>query len=115
MVVSDIYTTTYGLLWRNKEPVNNELTMRKVILRGGVLGCTKLKKKVHMWRKVYWITNRVLKWWRNKNEISEIMGFVRIFWKNNIQEPYLAKMSILGQIVSEMLAGYTQKTPYEPF
>ena len=38
------------------------------------------------------------------------MGFVRIFWKNNVQEAYLQKRSILGQIVSEMLAGYTQKT-----
>ena len=37
------------------------------------------------------------------------MGFVRIFWKNNVQEAYLPKMSISGQIVSEMLAGYTQK------
>ena len=37
------------------------------------------------------------------------MGFVRIFWKNNVQEAYLPKMSILGQIVSEILAGYTQK------
>ena len=27
----------------------------------------------------------------------------------------LSKMSISGQIVSEMLAGYTQKTPYKPF
>ena len=59
--------------------------------------------------------NRVLKWWRHKNEISEIMGFVRIFWKNSVQEAYLPKMSISGQIVSEMLAGYTQKTPYKPF
>ena len=59
--------------------------------------------------------NRVLKWWRHKNEISEIMGFVRIFWKKNVQEAYLLKMSISGQIVSKMLAGYTQKTPYKPF
>ena len=44
---------------------------------------------------------RVLKWWRHKNEISEIMGFVRIVWKNNVQEAYLPKMSISGQIVSE--------------
>ena len=49
--------------------------------------------------------------WRHK----KIMGFVRIFWKNNVQEAYLPKMSISGQIVSEMLAGYTQKTPYKPF
>ena len=41
---------------------------------------------------------RVLKWWRHKNEISEITGFVRIFWKNNVQEAYLPKMSISGQI-----------------
>ena len=42
--------------------------------------------------------------WRHKNEISEIMGFVRIFWKNNVQEAYLPKMSISGQIVSEVVA-----------
>ena len=59
--------------------------------------------------------NRVLKWWRHKNEISEIMGFVRIFWKKNVQEAYLPKMSISGQIVYEMLAGYIQKTSYKPF
>ena len=34
-----------------------------------------------------------------------ISGYVRIFWKNNVQEAYLPKMSISGQIVSEMLAG----------
>ena len=49
-------------------------------------------------------TYRVLKWWRHKNEISEIMRFVRIFWKNNVQEAYLPKMSISGQIVSEIIA-----------
>ena len=43
------------------------------------------------------------------------MGIVRIFWKNNFQEAYLPKMNISGQIVSEMLAGYTRKTPYKPF
>ena len=43
------------------------------------------------------------------------MGFVRMFWKTNVQEAYLLKMSISGQIVSELLAGYTQKTPYKPF
>ena len=32
------------------------------------------------------------------------MGFVKIFWKNNVQEAYLPKMSILGQIVSEIVA-----------
>ena len=42
------------------------------------------------------------------------MGFVGIFWKNNVQEAYLPKMSISGQIFSKMLAGYTQKTPYKP-
>ena len=40
----------------------------------------------------------------HKKQISEIMGFVRIFWKNNIQEAYLPKISISGQIVSEILA-----------
>ena len=30
------------------------------------------------------------------------------------KEAYLQKMSISGQIVSEMLAVYTQKTPYKP-
>ena len=47
--------------------------------------------------------------------MSEIMGFVRMFWKNNVQEVNLPNMSISGQIVSEMLTGYTQKTPYKPF
>ena len=42
--------------------------------------------------------------WRHKNEISEIMGFVRIFWKNNVQGAYLPKMSISEQIVSEVIA-----------
>ena len=32
------------------------------------------------------------------------MGFVGIFWKSNIQEVYLPKTSISGQIVSEILA-----------
>ena len=32
------------------------------------------------------------------------MGFFRIFWKNNVQEAYLPKMSISGQIVSEIEA-----------
>ena len=51
------------------------------------------------------VLNRVLlKVWRHTNEISEIMGFVRIFWKNNVQEAYLPKLSISGQIVSEIVA-----------
>ena len=32
------------------------------------------------------------------------MGFVGIFWKNNVPEAYLPKMSISGQIVSEIVA-----------
>ena len=32
------------------------------------------------------------------------MGFIKIFWKNNVQEAYLPKMSISGQIVCEILA-----------
>ena len=48
--------------------------------------------------------HRVLKWWRHKNKISEIMRFVRIFWKNNVQEAHLPKMSISGQLVSEIVA-----------
>ena len=32
------------------------------------------------------------------------MGFVSTFWKNNVQEAYLPKMSISGQIVSEVVA-----------
>ena len=47
--------------------------------------------------------HRVLKWWRHKNEISEIIGFVGIFWKNNVQEAYLPNMGISGQIVSAQL------------
>ena len=36
--------------------------------------------------------------------LKSIMGFVRIFWENNVQEAYLPKMSIWGQIVSEIVA-----------
>ena len=32
------------------------------------------------------------------------MVFVRIYWKNNVQEAYLPEMTILGQIVSEIVA-----------
>ena len=32
------------------------------------------------------------------------MVFVKTFWKNNIQDAYLPKISIVGQIVSEILA-----------
>ena len=32
------------------------------------------------------------------------MGFARIFWKNNVHEAYLQKMSISGQIFSEIVA-----------
>ena len=37
------------------------------------------------------------------------MGFVRIFWKSNVQRAYLPKMSISGQIVPEIFWGLTQK------
>ena len=30
------------------------------------------------------------------------MGFVKIFWKDNVQDAYLPKISISEQIVSEM-------------
>ena len=32
------------------------------------------------------------------------MGFVKIFWKNNVQDAYSPKISNSGQIVSEILA-----------
>ena len=32
------------------------------------------------------------------------MGFVKIYWKNNVQDAYLPKTSIVGEIVSEILA-----------
>ena len=32
------------------------------------------------------------------------MGFVSIFWKNNVQEAFLPKMSISGQIVPRIVA-----------
>ena len=48
--------------------------------------------------------HRVLKWWHHKNQISEIMGFVRIFWNNSVQEAYLPKISISRQFFSEILA-----------
>ena len=40
----------------------------------------------------------------SKVSICEIMGFVRIFWKSNVQKDYLLKTSISGQIASEKLA-----------
>ena len=43
------------------------------------------------------------------------MGFVRIFWKNNVQEAYLPKMSILGQIVSEIVAHLYSEHSIQPF
>ena len=46
---------------------------------------------------------RVLKCEVIKNEICEIMGFVKIFRKNNVQDAYSPKISNLGQIVSEIL------------
>ena len=32
------------------------------------------------------------------------MGFLKIFWKNNVQDAYLPKLSIPEQIVPEILA-----------
>ena len=32
------------------------------------------------------------------------MGFVKLFWKKNVQDAYSPKISNLGQIVSEILA-----------
>ena len=32
------------------------------------------------------------------------MGFVRIFWKNNVQEAFLPRLSISGQVVPEIIA-----------
>ena len=43
------------------------------------------------------------------------MGFVRIFWKNNIQQAYLSKLSISGQIVSEILAQLCSEDSYKSF
>ena len=55
-------------------------------------------------------TNRVPKCDVIQNEICEIMGFVKIFWKNNVQDAYSPKISNLGQIVSEILVIiYTKK------
>ena len=59
-----------------------------------------------LWR--WWMcplkSNRVPKCDVIENEICEIMGFVKIFWKNNVQDAYSPKISNLGQIVSEILA-----------
>ena len=41
------------------------------------------------------------------------MGFVGIFWKNNVQEAYMPKMSISGQIVSEILAQLCSDKPIQ--
>ena len=37
---------------------------------------------------------------------GEIMGFVGIFWKNNIWKAYLPETSIVGQIVLEILVPF---------
>ena len=50
------------------------------------------------------INHRVLKWRLHKNWICEIKGFVKMFWKNNAHDVYWPKLSISGQIVSEILA-----------
>ena len=42
------------------------------------------------------------------------MGFVRIFWKNNVQEAYSPKMRISGQIVSEIVAQLCLENSIEP-
>ena len=46
------------------------------------------------------------------------MGFVKIFWKNNVQDAYLPKTGISGQIVSEILAQLCSDTiclEFDPF
>ena len=53
---------------------------------------------------IHVVFNRVPKCDVIENEICEIMGFVKISWKNNVQDAYLPKISNLGQIVSEILA-----------
>ena len=50
------------------------------------------------------ISHRVLKWRLHKNWICEIKGFVKMFWKNNAHDVYWPKLSISGQIVSEIIA-----------
>ena len=54
----------------------------------------------HSFIRVKKSANRVPKWWRHKNEICEIMGFVKIFWKNNVQDAYSPKIRNSGQIFS---------------
>ena len=44
------------------------------------------------------IDNRLPKRWRHKNEISEIMGFARIFWQNNVQEATYQKWAFRGKL-----------------
>ena len=38
------------------------------------------------------------------------MGFVGIFWKNNIWKAYLSNTNIVGQIVSEILVPFCSQT-----
>ena len=42
------------------------------------------------------------------------MGFVGLFWKNNLQEAYLPKLSISGLGVGLKIKK-REKTPYKPF
>ena len=41
------------------------------------------------------------------------MGFVTIFWKNDVQEAYLPKKGISGQIVSEIVAHLCLENPIQ--
>ena len=45
-----------------------------------------------------------MKYGKSKMLICEIMGYVRIFWKEQHSRDLLAKTSISGEIVSEILA-----------
>ena len=43
------------------------------------------------------------------------MGFFRVLWKNNIQNAYLTRIRIPGQIVFEVIARYAHMKPYKSF
>ena len=127
LYVTSVQLRQYSCMWaeeicRGRHASHLRLTRKAIENTRGHFGASSCAHtQSASWWPCWWELNsffmyyRVLKWWRHKNEISEIMGFVRIFWKNNVQEAYLPKMSISEQIVSEIVAQLYSETPYKPF
>ena len=80
------------------------LKEKPVFWHGKVVTSLSVKLPDGMFRWSLELVHRVPKCDVIENEICEIMGFVKIFWKSNVQDAYSPKISNLGLIVSEILA-----------